>query len=148
MPRKQLMASPGRTKRTAKKVGVRTSKALGRQQRSGAARVRSKIGVEPEQLERLMQKGRSRGFVTETELSKVFENLEEYVEAFEDFLDDLDLAGVQVITVDGGILDLQYGDRAAKSLSEAGIVGPRTTMALSRVTGGRFSPALTDSRPR
>jgi general secretion pathway protein A len=33
-------------------------------------------------------------------------------------------------------------------LSEDGIVGPRTTMALSRVTGGRFSPALTDSRPR
>ncbi len=33
-------------------------------------------------------------------------------------------------------------------LSEDGIVGPRTTMALSRVTGGRFSPAITDSRPR
>jgi hypothetical protein len=33
-------------------------------------------------------------------------------------------------------------------LSEDGIVGPRTTMALSRVTGGRFSPTLTDSRPR
>jgi hypothetical protein len=33
-------------------------------------------------------------------------------------------------------------------LSEDGIVGPRTTMALSRVTGGRFSPTLTDSRLR
>src|SRR3989344_5755133 len=134
MPRKQLMASPGRTKKTAKKVGVRTSKALGRQQRSGAARVRSKIGVDPEQLERLMQKGRSRGFVTETELSKVFQNLEEHVEAFEDFLDDLDLAGIQVITIDGGILDLHYGDRAAKSLSDAGIVGDKKRMDLSDIS--------------
>jgi general secretion pathway protein A len=33
-------------------------------------------------------------------------------------------------------------------LPEDGIVGPRTTMALARVTGGRFNPTLTDSRPR
>ncbi|HET8577038.1 MAG TPA: AAA family ATPase [Methylomirabilota bacterium] len=33
-------------------------------------------------------------------------------------------------------------------LSEDGIVGPRTTMALARVTGGRFNPTLTDSRAR
>ena len=32
-------------------------------------------------------------------------------------------------------------------LSEDGIVGPRTTMALARVTGGRFNPTLTDPRP-
>ncbi len=32
-------------------------------------------------------------------------------------------------------------------LSEDGIVGPRTTMALARVTGGRFNPTLTDARP-
>jgi len=81
-----------------------------------------------------MQKGRSRGFVTETELSKVFQNLEEHVEAFEDFLDDLDLAGIQVITIDGGILDLHYGDRAAKSLSDAGIVGDKKRMDLSDIS--------------
>ncbi len=32
-------------------------------------------------------------------------------------------------------------------LFEDGIVGPRTTMALARVTGGRFNPTLTDPRP-
>ncbi|MEK7584719.1 MAG: RNA polymerase sigma factor RpoD [Patescibacteria group bacterium] len=134
MPRKQIMASPGRTKKT-KKAAVRSPKASGRQQRFvGASRARSKTSVEPEQLDRLMQKGRSRGFVTETELSKVFLNLEEYVEVFEDFLDDLDLAGVQVITIDGGILDMQYGDRAAKSLSEAGIGGDKKRMDLSDIS--------------
>ena len=33
-------------------------------------------------------------------------------------------------------------------LPEDGIVGPRTTMALARVTGGRFNPTLTDSPAR
>ncbi|OGY92107.1 MAG: RNA polymerase sigma factor RpoD [Candidatus Komeilibacteria bacterium RIFCSPLOWO2_01_FULL_53_11] len=130
------MASPGRTKKAVRKpTASRASRASGRLQRIGAAsRARSKATVDPEQLERLMQKGRSRGFVTETELSKVFQNLEEHVEAFEDFLDDLDLAGIQVITIDGGILDLHYGDRAAKSLSDAGIVGDKKRMDLSDIS--------------
>ena len=36
----------------------------------------------------------------------------------------------------------------ATGLREDGIVGPRTTLALSRVIGGRFSPTLTDTKPR
>ncbi|MBI1958627.1 MAG: AAA family ATPase [Candidatus Rokubacteria bacterium] len=36
----------------------------------------------------------------------------------------------------------------ATDLRDDGIVGPRTTLALSRVIGGRFSPTITDTKPR
>jgi general secretion pathway protein A len=36
----------------------------------------------------------------------------------------------------------------AMGLKDDGIVGPRTTLALSRVIGGRFSPSIVDSRSR
>ncbi|MBI2199788.1 MAG: AAA family ATPase [Candidatus Rokubacteria bacterium] len=36
----------------------------------------------------------------------------------------------------------------ATGLQDDGIVGPRTTLALSRVIGGRFSPTITDTKPR
>ncbi len=36
----------------------------------------------------------------------------------------------------------------ATGLKEDGIVGPRTTLALSRVIGGRFNPTIADTRPR
>ena len=36
----------------------------------------------------------------------------------------------------------------ATGLRDDGIVGPRTTLALSRVIGGRFSPTIADTKPR
>ena len=36
----------------------------------------------------------------------------------------------------------------ATGLQDDGIVGPRTTLALSRVIGGRFSPTIADTKPR
>ena len=36
----------------------------------------------------------------------------------------------------------------ATGLQDDGIVGPRTTLALSRVIGGRFSPTITETRAR
>ena len=67
------------------------------------------VAVAPPALDavkKLIQKGRSRGFVTEEEALSVFSEVEEYVAVYDDFLDQLDQQGLQVLEVEGGILDL------------------------------------------
>jgi general secretion pathway protein A len=48
---------------------------------------------------------------------------------------------------DGRLQQAVHRFQRDMQLSEDGIVGPRTTLALARVTGGRFNPTLTDPRP-
>ena len=55
----------------------------------------------------LVKKGQQRGFVTETEVLYVFCNLEEYIVAYEDFLDRMDGIGIGVIEMKEGIIGRQ-----------------------------------------
>ncbi|OGM01199.1 RNA polymerase sigma factor RpoD [Candidatus Uhrbacteria bacterium RIFOXYC2_FULL_47_19] len=55
----------------------------------------------------LIKKGQQRGFVTETEVLYVFSNLEEYIVAYEDFLDRMDGIGIGVIEMKEGIIGQQ-----------------------------------------
>ena len=52
----------------------------------------------------LIEKGRTRSFLTETEILRVFTYLEEYVVDYEEFLDELDSYGVSVIQLKEGVL--------------------------------------------
>jgi len=52
----------------------------------------------------LVQKGKARNFVTETELLYAFRELEEYIPTFEDFLEELTRLGIQIIETGGEIL--------------------------------------------
>ena len=70
---------------------------------------KKKVHIEPavldkEKVAKLLTKGRSRGFLTETEILYNFSELEEYVEEYENFLDQLEAAAVQVIDHGGAIL--------------------------------------------
>ena len=65
-----------------------------------------------EQMKSLINKGRSRGFVTETELLYIFSEVEEYIYDFEVFLEDLQKNGVQIIEDTGRLLD--FKDKSAK----------------------------------
>ncbi|OGY90700.1 MAG: RNA polymerase sigma factor RpoD [Candidatus Komeilibacteria bacterium RIFCSPLOWO2_01_FULL_52_15] len=76
----------------------------------------------------------SRSFVTENELARVFVNVEDNVESFEDFLDELETAGVQVIAIDGTILDLSDEDKTGKLLKDAGIARDKKRMDLSDIS--------------
>jgi RNA polymerase primary sigma factor len=82
---------------------------------------KKKIGWDQQAVDLLLQKGRSRGFVTEEETQRIFPELEHYVDVFEDFLDKLEDGGAQMITVEGGILDLTNNDRSEKILTSAGL---------------------------
>ncbi len=59
-----------------------------------------------EELLQLLQKGRQRGFVTEDEALAVFFEVEEYLDSYDEFLDELEKQGIQLIETEGGILDL------------------------------------------
>ncbi len=59
---------------------------------------------QPRMVENILEKGRSRGFLTEDEILHYFSDLEEYEEQFEDFLDEMDAYGVQIVERQGGFL--------------------------------------------
>ena len=62
-------------------------------------------------LDRLFEKARNRGFITETEVLYVFNELEDYIQTYEQFVDRLDAAGISYVEMKEGILGRQV-DRA------------------------------------
>jgi len=58
-----------------------------------------------EQIKKLIDKGRLRGFVTETELLYLFPEVEEYVYDYDVFLGELQKSGVKIMEDSGRILD-------------------------------------------
>ena len=119
-----------------KKVGSRAARRVRTRTLRTAPRVtaRAKEVFDQAAAEKLIEKGRLRGFITENELGRVFSGLEDYVDAFEDFLDEIEVSGIQIIQLEGGILDLEQGDRTARVLSAAGIANDKKRMDLSDIS--------------
>lgn len=65
-----------------------------------------------DQVKALINKGRMRGFLTETEILHFFPGIEDYVYDYEVFLGDIESAGIQIVEDTGRILDM--ADLAAK----------------------------------
>ncbi len=57
-------------------------------------------------MDTLLGKGRSRSFITEDEILLTFPFMEEYLEQFEDFWDELDVNSIQIIEKKAGLLDV------------------------------------------
>jgi RNA polymerase primary sigma factor len=72
----------------------------------------------PEQISKLIEKGRSRGFITETELLYLFPEVEEYVYDYDVFLGELQRSGVKIMEDSGRILDT-----AEKKAAEPALTG-------------------------
>lgn len=71
--------------------------------------------------ENTLRKGRSRGFVTETELLYLFPEVEEYVYEYEVFLEDLQKNGIQIIEDSGKILGVPGQAKDQKQASQTKI---------------------------
>jgi len=69
------------------------------------SQIEAALSPTAEQVQNLINKGRSRDFLTEDEILYIFTDVEEYLELFEDFLDAIDTQGVQIITRENGFLD-------------------------------------------
>src|SRR3989338_2196896 len=72
----------------------------------------------PEAMWRLIQKGRSRGFLTETEVLQLFSRLEHYMTAYEGFLDALDKNSVSIVEMQSSILGEKPAERRQEILVE------------------------------
>ncbi|MFZ2804339.1 MAG: sigma-70 family RNA polymerase sigma factor [Patescibacteria group bacterium] len=57
-----------------------------------------------EVLDKLFDKARSRGFITENEILYIFSDIEDYIPTYEAFIDRLDAAGIGVVEMKEGIL--------------------------------------------
>jgi len=75
---------------------------------------REAIKPTEEQINNLIAKGRSRCFVTETELLHVFPEIEEYIFDYELFLEALQKNGIQIVEDTGGFLDIPTDDKKQK----------------------------------
>lgn len=88
---------------TAKKKAVKAP-----QPKKGAKKIsaRRQKSAPPtlSQIEKMLQKGKQRGFLTEQEILYVFPEVEDYLSEFYVFLDKLDLAAIQVIDYNEGLL--------------------------------------------
>ncbi|OIO19450.1 MAG: hypothetical protein AUJ23_02055 [Candidatus Magasanikbacteria bacterium CG1_02_32_51] len=63
------------------------------------------------QVERLVKKGRERGFLTEHEILALFDRLENYLDVYETFLEQMDRNSVAVVEVQqGGFLGNNYNN--------------------------------------
>src|SRR3989338_5661964 len=69
-----------------------------------------------EQIRNLIIKGRSRGFITETELLHIFPEVEEYIYEYELTLEELQKNGIQIIEDTGGFLGV--GDELKKKTAQ------------------------------
>ncbi|MBI4143181.1 sigma-70 family RNA polymerase sigma factor, partial [Candidatus Uhrbacteria bacterium] len=64
-------------------------------------------------MQLLIEKGKTRGFVTETELLYAFPELEEYIDDYEQFTEQLTALGIQVIELGEGVLGRRAEVKAA-----------------------------------
>jgi RNA polymerase primary sigma factor len=93
-------AKPASKKAPAKKSAAKKAAAAPAAPKAPRARyVRAEFPLD--RAEALFQKGRSRGFLTENELLYLFENLEDYVTDFEDWLVKVEDNGLEILTPDG-----------------------------------------------
>lgn len=83
-------------------------------------------------IQMLIRKGRSRGFLTESEVLMAFPEIEEYVDAYEDFLFDADRAGVQILEKEVSILGKKE-DRS-KVLTDSGFATGTVKFDLSEIS--------------
>ena len=59
-----------------------------------------------EVIEELISKGRSRGFITDTEIIYAFPDVEEYIDAYDQFLCEVEKNGISILETKEGVLGL------------------------------------------
>ncbi len=77
------------------------------------------VPPDKKEMDMLIRKGRSRGFLTETEILYVFPQLEDYLDQYEDFLFELEHNGVKVVEKE--ITLLSRSEERAGALGGAGL---------------------------
>jgi RNA polymerase primary sigma factor len=85
-----------------------------------------------EQMQRLIEKSKVLGFVTEEELLLVFPYVEDYLEEYEEFLDRLATVGVQIVERKGGLLTRKQDQEGV--LKQIGLSSEKKRFDLSDIS--------------
>ncbi len=93
-------------KPSAKTTSRALKKTVSKKQKAPEKRTRYVRATPPprEKIDFLLKKGQTRGFVTENEVMFTFIDVEDYVEEYEDFLDELEVNGLHLVEVKEGFL--------------------------------------------
>ena len=117
-----------RKKKSGKKAG-RPRRTLASIRRSGRVKAgrpklkldKSKTVFNQAEAEKLIKKGRVRGFITEAEILHVFPEVEEYLDEYEKFLNKIDKIGLATVEMEDGILSLT--EKKSEILNQLGVSG-------------------------
>ncbi|MFW5888591.1 MAG: sigma-70 family RNA polymerase sigma factor [Patescibacteria group bacterium] len=128
-------SSSGKISKAASKKSVQNKAGKGaKEAKKNKKKIEHKTASPPgkEQLAKLIAKGRSRGFLTETEILHIFNELEDYVYDYEEFLGELQSNGVKIVEDTGKILGAAsappaYEDMGGKKKKESGEGGKNVT---------------------
>jgi RNA polymerase primary sigma factor len=116
-PVKKAVVKKPEPKKPAKKVVAPVKKAVVKKPTTKPAEVEI-IKADEEKVKSLIVKGRSRGFVTETEILFVFPQVEEYLYEYELTLEDLQKNGIQIVEDSGGFLDFDLDEKKRQRVAE------------------------------
>ena len=94
-PRKKVSKKPARKKKPAKKV-IKKIKAIKKLKTKRAPRAPKPVVTE-EAIQKIIEKGRNRGFITEAELLHALPNVEKDIEGLERLYERLDAANINVV---------------------------------------------------
>ncbi|MBD3359085.1 MAG: sigma-70 family RNA polymerase sigma factor [Candidatus Buchananbacteria bacterium] len=132
---KKSPAKKNRNRKTTAKTKISKKKSPAKTTRKKTSEAVSRKKAEKpteEQLEILIKKGRSRGFITEQEILHTFPEVEEYLNLYEQFLNELDRHGLQVVESRTGILTT--GQEKAEILEKIGITKDKKRLDLSDIS--------------
>jgi RNA polymerase primary sigma factor len=107
-PSKKQPQKRATKKKAPKKAIQRGRPRRGKQKRKPAKRptiqYEKQAPPSDEQISQLVHKGRARSFITEEEVMRLFAAVEDYLDIYEDFLDEVDSMGIQIVELKGGLL--------------------------------------------
>lgn len=86
----------------------------------------------PELLQSLINKGRMRGFITDSEILHIFPEVEEYLKDYEKFLGEMEKNGVPIVEVKPGILERE--EERKKILEKVGITREKKRLDLGDIS--------------
>jgi RNA polymerase primary sigma factor len=103
MPKKKKHLVSPKKKKMAKQKKIKKVKRVKRVKKRIAKKIEKNLPDE-KAIAALLQKGRTRGFITESEILYTFPQVEDYIDVYEKFLDGMEHAGIQIVEMKGGIL--------------------------------------------
>ncbi len=86
----------------------------------------------PDAIQSLLDKGRIRGFITDSEILQVFSEVEEYLKDYEFFLNELERRGIPVVEVKPGILE--RAEERKKILEKIGVTREKKRLDLGDIS--------------